>query len=407
MLLLRLAIRNALRSPTRSGLTALTVLLGTMLLTVGLAWIHGVFGDVMDTASDNTGHVRLVNPRYALREELMPLSDHVADVDALSAALRAVPGVEDVEPRLSTGVTVTVGEELGDVFALAVGASPAWMERRMGLRDVLVDGRLPEGDRDVLMGATTARQLGARVGDEVVLLGQTQDGSISPIKGTVVGIASAGNGLVDQAVYLPLPALQWLADLEGGATEVLVYGADRAEADALARAVAAVPAAAGLEVQAWDQREPWIQFLPLIATIQGTLSGVIVLVTALGVWNTMLMSVLERTDEIGVLRAMGLTRAGAVTLFVIEAVAIALVGGTLGVALGSVGAYWLEVHGISLGEKVAQNISMPIHATMYADLDFRVVATSFSLGMCMALLGSALPALRAASIEPVEAMRQN
>ena len=119
-----------------------------------------------------------------------------------------------------------------------------------------------------------------------------------------------------------------------------------------------------------------------------------------------MMSVLERTGEIGVMRAMGLSRLGAVSLFVVEALAIALIGGSLGVALGSIPAYfWLELHGVSLGENVVQNLSIPFSTRAYADFSWTIAGQGFVLALLMALIGSALPAWHAASIQPVEAMR--
>jgi putative ABC transport system permease protein len=199
--------------------------------------------------------------------------------------------------------------------------------------------------------------------------------------------------------------MQYMADLAGGATEILVYGEDRDAASDLAAAVAASPDLAGLKVQAWSDRDPWAGILGVAGFVQGILSVIIVFITALGVWNTMTMSVLERTGEIGVLRALGLTRIGAVFLFVFEALGIACLGGVVGVSLGSVGAWLLETYGVQLGDNVVQNAPVPISTRMYGDLNGEIVITAFILGLIMAAIGSAIPAIRAASIQPVTAMR--
>jgi putative ABC transport system permease protein len=132
-----------------------------------------------------------------------------------------------------------------------------------------------------------------------------------------------------------------------------------------------------------------------------------VFITALGVWNTMMMSVLERTAEIGVMRSMGLGRIGTVALFAIEASGIAALGGALGVAVGSAVGAWLEATGVTLGEKTVATFGsdIPLKTTLHGDISFEIAGTAFVLALVMALIGSALPSLRAASIQPVEAMR--
>ncbi|MCK6526924.1 ABC transporter permease [Myxococcota bacterium] len=406
--LVRLAARNATRKPTRTLLTAGMVVAGTSLLVVALAWVEGIFSQMLEQGTDASGHVRVVAPEFAAREALMPLYENIPDTGPLVEQARGAPGVLGIYPRITAGVTLTVGDEIGDVFGLAVGAPREWFTERMDADASLAEGRwFEEGADELVLGATLARRAGARLGDEVVVLGTTQDGSLSPVKGTLVGITRGGNALLDRQVFLPLPKMRWLADIPEGATEVLIYGGHHDDAPGIAAGISALPAAAGLTVQPWTVREPWAGMVKTIGAVQGFLVFIVVFLAGLGVWNTMMMSVLERTREVGVLRAMGLTRAGAVALFVGEAAAIAVLGGIVGVALGSLPAWWLSHHGLTLSEQLTSNFSeqLPISATLYARLTPGTMVGSFFLGLAMAVVGSALPALRAASIQPVAAMR--
>ncbi|MEK7767904.1 MAG: FtsX-like permease family protein, partial [bacterium] len=245
---------------------------------------------------------------------------------------------------------------------------------------------------------------GAKIGDEVVLLGMTQDGSLSPIKGRLVGIVRGG-GFLDRQVLVPLERMQWLADLEGGATELLVFGESFIGGPALAVRLKRVPGLAAYAVQGWDEREPLASASRVIATVRFLVIGVVVLLAALGIWNTMTTSVLERTREIGVLRAMGLTRAGVVGLVVAEAGTIAVLGGALGVALGAVPSGLLTRYGVRLGGDVTARMNMPVPEVIRGLLTPGIALGSFALGLAMALLGGVPAALRAASIQPVTAMR--
>jgi ABC-type lipoprotein release transport system permease subunit len=381
------------------------VTMSVALLLVALTWIRGVFGSMLETASATGGHVRVVTAAYAAREELMPLDEHLPDTGRLVDTIRRQPGVTQVEPRITAGVTLTVGEEIGDVFAMVVGASDDYFRRQLAADQRLAAGAWFTGAPDELVaGAQVVMQLGAAVGDEVVLLGQTQDGSLSSIKGRLVGVLGRGSGL-DHQVLAPLERVQYLVDIPEGAVELLVYGGELDRAAALARALRDLPALDGLAVQALAEREPWKSMLPSVKGMEAAVIFLFVFLTALGIWNTMMMSVLERTHEIGVLRAMGLGRLGAVSLLVGEALAIALAGGLSGIALGLAPAWLLERHGITIGEKTAGGLGIPIAETIHGNLSPDLVLLSLGLGLLMAILGSLLPALRAASIQPVSAMR--
>ncbi len=405
----RLAMRNTLRRRARTLLTTGMVVLGVALLLVALSWVRGASGSLLASTAALGGHVRVVAPAFAAREELLPLADNLPAVAPLMGKLRGLPGVVGIEPRIVTGVTVSVGEEIGEVFAAAVGGSEPYFRERMEARDKLVAGRWFSGAEDeVIAGARVVEQAHAQVGDEMVLLGTTQDGSLSPIKGRLVGVVRAG-GLLDRQVLVPLPRLQYLADIAGGATELLIYGRRYQDAPALAAAVKAAlasdPQTAALAVQAWSDREPWHSIASTVRGVEVVIVGIFVLLTALGIWNTMMMSVLERTHEIGVLRAMGLSRAGTVALFVGEAIVISVVGGLVGVGLGVYPAWWLETHGIRIGERTASSVNLGFSEVVRGDLTSDIVVSAFALGLLMALVGSLIPALRAASIAPVSAMR--
>lgn len=425
--ILRLAARSMLRHRARTLLTAGMVAMSVMLLIVALSWVNGVFGEMLSDATSMSGHVRIVTKEYAAREQLAPLYENLQPMAPLVELLERQPGVVSVQPRITTGVTVTVGEEIGEVFALLVGAPYAYYRDHIRAEQHLAEGRWFSGEGEVVMGHRVARQAGAKPGDEVVLLGMTQDGSLSPLKATLTGILSGGNSFLDQQIFLPLEPLQWMTDIPGGAIEILVFGERYQEAAGLARSLRRLPELAepdtggvteqrgdgpmhdsgSLDVQAWSERDPWAGVLKAVGAVQGTIVFFIVLLAALGVLNTMMMSVLERTSEIGVLRAMGLGRLGVLGIFLSEAAAIAVAGGLAGVLMGVVPARFLEVHGIRLGEDVANSLSaeMPISAVVHGDLTPGIVAAAFALGLFTAVLGSLLPAARAAGIQPVVAMR--
>jgi putative ABC transport system permease protein len=308
---------------------------------------------------------------------------------------------------------LTVGEEIGDTFGLLVAAEMPYFDEVLNLEEGLEQGQYFSGDLDkvqgqAILGRVLAGQLEAKAGDELVVLGQTQDGSPSPMKFQVAGIVNAGNSLANRQVFVHLSRGQWLADFEEGATESLVYGAGYLGAADLAASLRELPglAESELAVQAWNEREPYSGIYTTVSTVFGVLAFIIVFVTALGVLNTMVMSVMERSAEIGVLRAMGLRKRGAVSMFLVEGLLIGLAGAALGLLLGMMPALYLESHGVSLGEGLTSKTGFPLAETVHANFTWGIACLSGGLGVLTALLGSFVPALRAAAIQPVNAMRR-
>lgn len=403
MWLFRLAVRNTLRNKRRSLLTVGTVFFGTALLTIALSWIGGLMGAMMDNIVSMVGEVRVAHADYPPRETLFPLDINIADVDPVVQALEA-EGLS-AYPIIRTGAVVTASEEIGDHFGLIVGADPAYFDEVLKL-EYLEGGPITDTANHLVLGRELAGDIGAGIGDEVVLLGTTQDGSISPIKGQTVGIVSTGSFLTDSMAYVPLEKAQWMADLEGGAVEVQAYTGDKDNALAVAAALEGNPALEGLSVQAWSQRKPWNQTYEISQIINAILGGIVIFMAALGVLNTMFMSVLERTGEIGVLRAMGMSRLGVVFGFLVEGGVIGVVGSVLGVAIGAIPSWYLSTEGVTFSEELMKDAGMPISNTFYGDLNLEVVGTVFVMGLLMALFGALVPALRASIIQPVDAMRR-
>jgi putative ABC transport system permease protein len=206
---------------------------------------------------------------------------------------------------------------------------------------------------------------------------------------------------------MALERVQYLADMPNAVTEILVFGEHRSQDAAIVTQLQTLPSLENQLIQPWSKREPWAGMVGMMSVINGIIMVIIIFITSLGVWNTMTISVMERTGEIGVLRAMGMKRLTAVSLFVIEALMIGILGGTLGVLLGGIPAYYLEVVGVGIGEDIIANMddAMPFSQVLRADLNGFVIGVTFLTAISMAFVGSALPAIRAAFIQPVEAMR--
>ena len=408
MLWIKLSLRNAIRNVRRTILTAATIVVGIAMVVFSLAWIEGIFGDIITSYTASAGHIRVADSDFIDREVLQPLYENIVDANSVRAGILKVPGVVGVEPRIALGVAVTVGEELGENFAMAIGAEDSYYRDHLKAPELLVKGTwLTGGEHEVVLGSQIAERIHANLGQELLLLGQTQYGSMSPLTARVVGIVM-GDGMLNNQVFLPLSEMQWMADLPGGSIELLVYTEDATpeRVGEVTTNIGKLTEMEGLTAQPWFLRQPLATSLPVLQAMKGFLQVLIVFMTALAIFNTMSMSVLERTGEIGVMRAMGLSRAGAVGLFLVEAIAIGIAGGLGGALLGALPSWYLEVKGMHLPEDLVRKAgdSLPMKSVIYANLTPDIVVQGVLLGLVIAIVGAVLPALRAASIQPVSAM---
>lgn len=408
---IQLCLRNLMRNTRRTVLTACIVVVGTLFITLADGWMTGVFGGIMDRFTAASGHIRLVTEEFHARRSLHPLYENIPDADALVAVLGAISGVVSVEQRIRSGVIITVGEDIGDDFVMLHGATDRWYREQLDVEALLYDGNwLARDQGDVVLGRRIARQVGAGVGDDVLLLGQTQDGAMSPLRVTVTGIIG-GDAMMEMQAYVSLEDMRWLTDMEDAALEILVYARSRRRQDVAFVYTQIRDRQAqeleGLAIIPWYEDETFAGMMSIMEGMRGFIAALMILVTALAIFNTMTVSVMERTGEIGVMRAMGMTRFGVMCMTLFEAAIIGVLGGFVGTGLGSIGAAYLQIHGVTLSADLVDKMGagMPVQTTLYGELNLRIVLNAFFLGVVMAIVGVLIPAYRAGLVAPVIAMR--
>jgi ABC-type lipoprotein release transport system permease subunit len=270
--------------------------------------------------------------------------------------------------------------------------------------------QVPKG---VVLGDKLASTIGMRLGSEIVLLTQAADGSMGNDVYTVVGIFHTGLDAVDRGlVLMTVPALQDLLHL--APARIHEIGVK------LKDITAATVVAAGLQRQldktvsvrarAWPELAPelasYVQFNHAVTFV---LFFIFFLMAVIGVMNTMLMAVFERTRELGMLMALGMRPAQVILLIMAEAAGLAAASLLVGAALGVPVLWYLEVHGLDLGGATGGVVSLAgvlVGHLWFGRQDFLAYSQA-AIGLAITALVSALyPAWRAAHFRPTEAIRK-
>jgi putative ABC transport system permease protein len=365
--------RNLTRRLARSTLTVLGlgVAIAAVVALVGIAWgFERAFLAIYESKG-----IDLVVVRAGVSNGLTSNLE-----EDLAERLQTINGVRTVARSLMDAVSF---EEANLVSVLVNGWEPESLLFR-GIRTL--KGRpLERGDaKAAMLGRVLALNLGKGPGDALDVAGE-------PFR--VVGIYESDSLFENGGLIVPLAELQRMMGREGQVTGFVVAAerpGDRKAVEALGKAIEhALPGVAAVPARDYVQNDMQIRLAKAMAWAT---SVVALVLGSVGVLNTMAMAVFERTQEIGVLRALGWKRRRVLSLILGESVALGLAGAALGGVLGYAG-----VRALSLSPTARGFIA--------TDLSPAVLALGFALGVGLSLIGGVYPALRGAALEPIEALR--
>ncbi len=369
-----LIARNLLRRGVRTVLTICGLAIGVSAVEslLGIAW---GFEQSFMTIYESKG-IDLVVVKAGVGDRLTSNLD-----ETLVTKIRDIPGVKTVVGSLTDVVSF---DEANLSSVLVNGWAPDSLLFR-GIR--ILSGRgLVKGDGKVAMlGSVLALNLKKTTGDAIQVSGE-------PFQ--VIGVYESDSLFENGGLIVPLTELQRMMGRVGDVSGFVVSAASNSARDLEAlgkRIEAKIPGVAAVPARDFVQGDNQIR---LVKTMAWATSGIAMILGSLGVLNTMMMAVFERTREIGILRALGWKRVRVLKLLLGEAAALGIVGALIGSALGYVG-----VKAVSY---------FPMASIFIAsDLPPAVLALGVLLGLGLSIVGGFYPALRAAALEPTEALRHD
>ncbi len=403
--LIRIALRNVLRNRRRSLITFAAIFL-SIVATLSLRGLANGMGSAMQSAVvlGQTGAVQVHRTGYLKSTGGSSLDlDLPADAGFLDK-IRSVPGVRAVSARIVFGGMVNANDTTSP--ALFSALDPAGELRVCPQRDhIATQGRaFTEGEREAaVLTPELVRTLGLKLGQKAALLTNDKEGSLSAVDLSVVGVyGQDGLPLPEKKIgFVPLAMAQELLHMHGRATEIAV-AVDVAVDDLkmLDGVKAAIAAAVGpdYEVSTWSELVPFVKDgIASWRFMSNLFTAIFLVVALLGIVNTMLMSVLERTREIGTMMALGVRRRSILGLFLLEATVLGCLSGLLGASLGSALVFRIGKTGLHFHMGTSS-----LHVHPFVDLGFFVVA--LVLATAGAVLAAIWPALRASRLRPVTAL---
>jgi putative ABC transport system permease protein len=332
MVLLRIALRNLQRNPRRTLAVLFTVAMG-----VGSLFIfHGFNTGIMNQYRDNTVHARYghgqINTRgYRDQAQAEPWLNWITNYPELEPELLAIPGVEQVFPRIEFSALLRKGEVTVSGRGQGInGREEATFFNTMNVEQGVM---LADQSDGILLGRGLARTLSVKPGDQVTVVGNTVGGIMNAMDFEVVGIFHTGAADFDNVVFR-IPIAQALALLDTDRVESVALGLRSMEVwDSVAQAVEArypgleAVSFATLDKIYYQHSVDWLQ------SRFGVIQVIIILIVVLGIFNTVSSGILERKQEIGNLRANGESSLDIVVLLGLEGASLGVLGSLIGCAL--------------------------------------------------------------------------
>jgi ABC-type lipoprotein release transport system permease subunit len=383
----------------------LAVALGLALLIVMNGFIAGVMEDALQNSIRlETGHVQLRAHSYEVEELSVQWQDLLDDAGALATQAQGIAGVQAAAPVLWARTILNTSNESVGLQLQGIDVDSAlYAPIRAGL--VAGDFPTPDDRSGILLGKRLADDLGLTVGDDVSLTVINADNQPEEAIFALRGIFASGVAVYDEAsVMMPLARAQTFARTGERASIVVILLADQQEAGRVAAALASPT----VKALTWEDLNAF--FLEMMGTAMSfyyILDGIVMLIVAVIVANTLLMAVFERIREMGILAALGMKGRQIMQMMLFEATILSLFGVMIGVGLGVLGVLLLTQNGFPLGDMATVVSTIALSNEMRARL---VPETIFWLSvwtLLIALLASLYPAWFAARLEPVEALHSS
>ncbi len=322
---------------------------------------------------------------------IQPRAQALKSIDQWSAVARLAeqtPGVLAVSPMLSGAGFATRADANQPIALMGIDAQA--YQRIVRMDKYLQAGRFEVSGANAVIGVELAKDLGVTVGDKIRLV--TMDGRNDLF--SVAGLFDIGNRDLNRRwVYISVKVAQTLLDLPGGITQIDLRVADLFAAEAIARPL---QAQTGLQVESWMQTNAQLLSALNSQSISNNLiRAFVTVIVAVGIASVLVVSVVQKQKEIGILRAMGASPQRIMAVFLLQGGFYGLAGSALGSALA--------LGLVQFFAKITRNADGS--ALVSPNLDLSVVISACALAMVVGLLAAALPARRAAKLDPVQAIR--
>ncbi len=405
--MIRFLLKGLLRDKHRSRLPLIVVAIGVMLTVLMTTWITGVLGDSITlSAKLMTGHVKVITEAYKENQDLMPIDLSLMGSEELIGQLRTeYPDVAWVE-RIQFGGLLDVPDENGETksqgpfagIAADLFDQSSGEVERLNLNHIIVEGRLPSSEGEIIVSQSFANKLGIKPGNTVTFIGSTMYGGMSIVNYTVTGLVNFGIAALDRgAVIMDISDAREALDMDDACNEILGFNnVDYYDDDKATTLMTSFnsnhPAGndefAPVMIRLRDQNDLG-GIIDMMENVVSIISFIFILVLSVVLWNAGLIGGLRRYGEVGLRLAIGEEKGHIYRSMIMESLTIGVAGSVIGIAAGMGLSLWIQKNGLDLSG-VMQNATMLMPGIFRTRITPEAWYIGFIPGICATILGTML-----------------
>lgn len=402
---IKIAWRNIIRNKKRSAITLSAVGFGLGALIFIWAFVDGAHQQMIENyTSLISGHIQIHAKGFHQKEQL---ETYITQPEEITSLLNTNPRLLAITHRIKATGLVSSSEHSAGVYIL--GIDP---KREKGVSTI--NRKVKEGaflqensDKEILLGVRLAENLNVGLDEKIVIMSQALDGSIAAGAFYVKGLLDTGTEEIDKGVVIIThKAAEDLFVMHGKTSEIVIRLKDVEEAQNVSVLIRQELNSPELEILPWQELSAilaqWIEFDNSFVYL---IVLVVMIVVAVGILNTVLMSVIERTREFGILLALGTKRKQILAMVAWESLFLGVIGSLFGSILGILLSLYLGKTGIDLSMFASALTSFYMDPYIYPVLKIERITISIVLVLVTSVIVSLYPAWLAANLKPVQAIR--
>lgn len=399
----RLALRNILRQRRRSLIAVVAIGFGIIAMMLAAGYIEWIFWQSREGVTvTQLGHVQVTRPGYHEGGKAEPMAFLLPERSPALTTLRNKPEIKSVVPRLAFNGLISHGDST--ISFIGEGIDPDQDPSSGQL--IVAEGKLlsDKDPRGIVLGSGLAANLGVKTGDTIVLMSNTASGGINAIEGHVRGLVSTSMKAIDDSMLrMGIDAARDLLRVAGAHVWIITLR-NTEMTERVMQSLGAEKSLAEFEVVPWMKLADFYNKTVELLTRQiAVVKLIIAVIIILSISNTMTMSVLERTVEIGTAMALGVRRRRILGLFLLEGALLGAIGGLAGVTIGYSAATIISYIGIPMPPAPGMSIGF----TAAIRITPVIIRDALLLALTTTLLASIYPSWRASQLVIVDALRHN
>ncbi len=404
MMLIKIAWRNIWRSKKRSAIIIASIIIGLWAGVFLIAFYNGMIEQRVRTAiTQEISHIQIhhtefnkdYDPKYTIQNS-----------GAIYDSIKNIPDVKSLAARMI--FMGMISSASGNSGIKLLGIYPDQEQSVTGLKDKLIQGNYFDSGRtnQMLIGERLIKKLKLNLGSKAILTFQDKEGNLASSAFKIKGVYKTSNSPYDEKyVFVRVHDLDLLAGLPGEIHEIAILLRSNNSLNAIQTSLQRkFP---DVLIENWMQISPEIGLTVSVSDQMVFIYlGIILLALAFGIINTMMMSVLERTRELGMLMALGMNKLRVFIMIILETLFLVLVGSPAGIVLGLITTKITHNTGIQFKAYKEVYANFGYNDIIYPELAVKQFITIVFLVLITAIISGIFPARRALKLKPVESIRK-